>query len=49
MDFTADAKLARIGLALGWDVANQPELAGWQPGDEFEKARKSAQSATGSF
>jgi Zn-dependent M28 family amino/carboxypeptidase len=43
MDFTADAKLARFGLALGWDVANQPQLAGWQAGDEFEKARKNEQ------
>jgi Zn-dependent M28 family amino/carboxypeptidase len=49
MDFTADAKLAKIGLVLGWDVANQPALAGWQPGDEFEKARKSAQTAKSSF
>ena len=40
MDFTADAKLAKFGFALGWAVANQSELAGWQPGDEFEKARK---------
>jgi Zn-dependent M28 family amino/carboxypeptidase len=40
MDFTADAKLAKFGLALGWQVANQPSLAGWQAGDEFEKARK---------
>ncbi len=46
MDFTADAKLARFGFALGWQVANQAELAGWQPGDEFEKARKSSQQAT---
>jgi Zn-dependent M28 family amino/carboxypeptidase len=43
MDFSADAKLAKFGLVLGWDIANQPELAGWQPGDEFEKARKSGQ------
>lgn len=43
MDFTADAKLAKVGLAIGWQVADQPELAGWQPGDEFEKARKSSQ------
>jgi Zn-dependent M28 family amino/carboxypeptidase len=42
MEFTADAKLAKFGFALGWEVANQPELAGWQPGDEFEKARKTA-------
>ena len=43
MDFTADAKLAKFGLALGWDAANQPALAGWQQGDEFEKARKMGQ------
>ena len=43
MDFSADAKLAKFGLVLGWEAANQPELAGWQPGDEFEKARKSGQ------
>jgi Zn-dependent M28 family amino/carboxypeptidase len=40
MDFTADAKLAKFGLILGWEAANQPALAGWQAGDEFEKARK---------
>ena len=45
MDFTADAKLAKFGLVLGWTVANQPDLAGWQPGDEFEKARKATQQA----
>ncbi len=43
MDFTADAKLAKFGLALGWEAANQPGLAAWQPGDEFEKARKGSQ------
>jgi Zn-dependent M28 family amino/carboxypeptidase len=43
MDFTADAKIAKVGLAIGWEVANQPQLAGWQPGDEFEKARKAAE------
>jgi Zn-dependent M28 family amino/carboxypeptidase len=40
MDFSADAKLARFGLVLGWEAANQQDLAGWEPGDEFEKARK---------
>jgi hypothetical protein len=49
MDFTADAKLARVGLAIGWQVANQPELAGWQPGDEFEKARKASQQGKAGF
>lgn len=49
MDFTADAKMARFGFAVGWEVANQPGLAGWMPGDEFEKARKvSEQGARGS-
>ena len=43
MDFTADAKMAKFGLILGWKAANQPSLAGWQAGDEFEKARKSGQ------
>jgi hypothetical protein len=40
MDFTADAKLAKFGLILGWHAANQTALIGWQPGDEFESARK---------
>jgi Zn-dependent M28 family amino/carboxypeptidase len=43
MDFTADAKLAKFGLILGWEAANQPGLTAWQPGDEFEKARKIGQ------
>ncbi len=47
MDFTGDAKMARFGFALGWQVANLPELTGWQPGDEFEKARKSSHAAGG--
>jgi Zn-dependent M28 family amino/carboxypeptidase len=49
MDFTADAKLAKVGLAIGWEVADQPQLAGWQPGDEFEKARKAAQQEKGAL
>jgi Zn-dependent M28 family amino/carboxypeptidase len=43
MDFTGDAKMAKFGLALGWEAANQADLAGWQAGDEFEKARKGTQ------
>jgi Zn-dependent M28 family amino/carboxypeptidase len=43
MDFTADAKMAKFGFALGWEVANAPQLTGWQSGDEFEKARKESQ------
>ncbi|HEU5413628.1 MAG TPA: M28 family peptidase [Candidatus Angelobacter sp.] len=49
MDFTADAKLAKVGLAIGWEVADQPQLAGWQPGDEFEKARKAGQQEKGAL
>jgi len=44
MDFTADAKLAKLGFALGWAVAGAPHPAGWQPGDEFEKARGASQA-----
>ena len=40
MDFTALAKLARFGYELGMQAASQPELVQWQPGDEFEAARK---------
>lgn len=47
MDFRGDATMARFGFAIGWEVANQPELAGWQTGDEFEKARKDSQSKSG--
>jgi Zn-dependent M28 family amino/carboxypeptidase len=49
MDFAADAKMARFGFALGWEVANQSDLAGWQIGDEFEKARKSASQAKAGY
>ena len=43
MDFTGDAKVAKFGFAIGWQVANAAELIGWQPGDEFERARKQSQ------
>jgi len=49
MDFTGDAKMAKFGFALGWQIAGQTELAGWQPGDEFEKARKSSQQPKTGF
>jgi Zn-dependent M28 family amino/carboxypeptidase len=42
MDFRADAAIARFGFALGWTAASQPNLVGWQKGDEFEKARVQA-------
>ncbi|MGB8888319.1 MAG: M28 family peptidase [Candidatus Korobacteraceae bacterium] len=40
MDFRGDAVMARFGIALGWQAASQTALIGWQPGDEFEKARR---------
>ena len=47
MDFTGDAKMAKFGFAIGWEVADLPHLIGWQPGDEFEKARKASQTKSG--
>jgi hypothetical protein len=35
--------MARFGLMLGRTAAMAPELQGWQPGDEFEAARKKSQ------
>jgi Zn-dependent M28 family amino/carboxypeptidase len=43
MDFSSNVKLAKFGIALGWQVANQPKLVNWLPGDEFEPARKASQ------
>jgi len=39
MDFRGDAVMARFGIALGWQAANQGALVGWQPGEEFGKVR----------
>jgi Zn-dependent M28 family amino/carboxypeptidase len=39
-DFTGLTKMARFGFLLGQHAAMAPELQGWQPGDEFESARK---------
>jgi Zn-dependent M28 family amino/carboxypeptidase len=39
MNFTGDAAMARFGFALGWEAASQPQVIGWQKGDEFEAAR----------
>jgi Zn-dependent M28 family amino/carboxypeptidase len=40
MDFNGLAKMARFGFLLGQTAAIEPKLQGWQPGDEFEAARK---------
>jgi Zn-dependent M28 family amino/carboxypeptidase len=40
MDFHGNAKLARFGFILGWEASSLPSTVSWQPGDEFEAARK---------
>jgi Zn-dependent M28 family amino/carboxypeptidase len=44
MDFSGLGKMARFGYALGLKAASQQTELGWQPGDEFEAARKRSQS-----
>jgi Zn-dependent M28 family amino/carboxypeptidase len=39
-DFHGNAKLAQFGFVLGWLASEQPKSIAWQPGDEFEAARK---------
>ena len=39
MDFRADARLAQFGFLLGWQALSSPPVT-WNPGDEFEAARK---------
>jgi Zn-dependent M28 family amino/carboxypeptidase len=41
-DFSGVAEIARFGFNLGWKAATQPQVIGWQPGDEFEAARKAS-------
>src|SRR5579862_5516465 len=40
MDFRGDAKMAQFGFILGGEASSLPHTIGWQPGDEFEAARK---------
>src|SRR5580698_2753715 len=39
-DFTGLAKMTQFGVLLGQKAASASALQGWQPGDEFETARK---------
>ena len=41
-DYRSNAVMARFGIALGFHAANQPGLVQWNPGDEFEPARKNS-------
>ena len=43
-DFRGNAKLARFGFVLGWLASEQAKPVEWQPGDEFEKARKASEN-----
>ena len=42
MDFTADAKMAKFGMELGWEALTAPSSVEWKTGDEFEAARKAS-------
>jgi Zn-dependent M28 family amino/carboxypeptidase len=44
-DFTGDAKLARFGIDLGWQVLNAPHTVEWNKGDEFAPAREASEKA----
>jgi hypothetical protein len=43
MDFRGNAKMARFGFILGWEASAAKQTVGWQPGDEFEAARKKSE------
>jgi len=43
-DFSGDAEMAQFGFVLGWLASEQSKPVAWQPGDEFEAARKKSQS-----
>jgi Zn-dependent M28 family amino/carboxypeptidase len=45
MDFRGDAKMARFGFILGWEASSLARTVEWQPGDEFETARKKSEGA----
>jgi len=42
MDFRGNAKLARMGMELGWEALTAPRMIQWKAGDEFEAARKAS-------
>jgi Zn-dependent M28 family amino/carboxypeptidase len=41
-DFRGNAKLDRFGMELGWEALTAPKRIEWNPGDEFEAARKAS-------
>ncbi len=42
MDFQGNAKLAKLGMELGWEALTVPKAIQWKAGDEFEAARKAS-------
>lgn len=44
MDFHSNAVIGQFMYALGWKAAELPQLIAWEPGDEFEAARKKSQA-----
>ena len=42
MDFRGNAKLARLGMELGWEALSAPREIQWNKGDEFEAARQAS-------
>ena len=44
MNFEGNAKLARFGMALGWDALERKGAIEWLPGDEFAAARKRSEA-----
>ncbi len=42
MDFRGNAKLAKLGMQLGWEALSAPGAIQWKSGDEFEAARKAS-------
>lgn len=42
-NFEGNAKIARFGVALGWEAADAVNLVQWHAGDEFAAARKASQ------
>ena len=44
-DFRGDAKLAKFGIDLGWQVITAPHTVEWNKGDEFAPARIASEAA----
>lgn len=44
-DFDGDARLARFGVDLGWQVIHAAHKVEWKKGDEFEPARVASEGA----